>query len=187
MQFSVGVFGLPPAGIGACCAPCGNGLPCVGPRYVPSNRAIGEVPVNTYTVQRSDSLSLITWRFGQPANETTTLYSVNSGLIGPDPHKLEIGWILTLPYGWPATPSKKDRPTRAWINEAAVALKEVGFTAKPNGAKSEPDKTSPPPPTPPQLKPDDGGTGGKVLLGVGAVVAVGIGAWLTRGYLWGET
>ena len=60
MQFSVGVFGLPPAGIGACCAPCGNGLPCVGPRYVPSNRAIGEVPVNTYTVQRSDSLSLIT-------------------------------------------------------------------------------------------------------------------------------
>lgn len=144
MHFSQSVFGTTPRNLSGCLCP---------------QQGIGGE--QTYTVRSGDSLTLITWKFNRPATDALTLYSVNSAEIGQDPNKLERGQVLYLPYGWPTTPTRSDSPNPAWINEAANALKSVGFTwTKP----PKPEEPTTPPSiviTPPVVaKPKIGAIGG---------------------------
>lgn len=144
--------------------------------------------VVTYRVRSGDSLSLITWRFGRPAEATLDLYAANESLIGPDPNDIRIGQELEIPVGWPATATRIDKPDRMWIEAASVALRRAGF--RPTPAPS-PDPTPSPTPTPepaPAPAPDGGfgpgvekrglTTGAKVAIGVVGVAAVGTGVFL---------
>lgn len=154
----------------------------------------------TYTVRSGDSLSLITWRFGRPAAETLTLYAANASESFKDPNLINVGQVLNLPPAWPTGPTRSDRPSTAWINEAAKALKGAGWTyqapPKPpapqtncapgfhlyNG-KCVPDVApSPSPgPLPPGPKPVEAGMGGKQLLIMSLGLAAVYGLYTTFG------
>ena len=120
-------------------------------------------PVYTFQVRPRfpdgtyDSLSLIAWQFGQPAPATLKLWQVNRTLIGPDPHNIKVGAVLTLPAGWPATPIRLTKPTSAWIAEAVTALKNAGFAPVPQAHQPPP-----PPPGPPACRAD------QILVGSGS-------------------
>ena len=59
----------------------------------------------TYTVQKGDSLSLITKRFTGSFKQWRNLYNLNSAKI-KDPNKIYPGQVLTLPDSWSAIPGK---------------------------------------------------------------------------------
>jgi lysozyme len=50
----------------------------------------------TYTVRPGDTLSAIGAQFGV---DWHAIYAANKGLIGPDPNRIQAGWVLTIPAG----------------------------------------------------------------------------------------
>jgi GH25 family lysozyme M1 (1,4-beta-N-acetylmuramidase)/LysM repeat protein len=55
----------------------------------------------TYTVAPGDTLSAIGAKLGV---DWHAIYAANQGLIGPDPNRIQVGWVLTIPAGG-ATPA----------------------------------------------------------------------------------
>ena len=100
----------------------------------------------TFKVPRGASLSLITWWFDRSPAEILMLYGSNSDLIGPDVHRLEVGWDLRVPPGWSATPTRPttSRPTATWARTAAAELEAADKTAAPE-PRPEPKPIAPVP------------------------------------------
>lgn len=85
--------------------PCGNwvgghsdGHPtaCPGTNVLAWVRAGAKAPggTKTHTVVKGENLTVISRKYGLSVNE---LYNANKKLIGPDPNKLSIGMVLTVP------------------------------------------------------------------------------------------
>jgi nucleoid-associated protein YgaU len=55
--------------------------------------------VKTYTVKSGDTLMRLARKFYGEANagEYTVIYEANKKMIGPDPGKLSVGQVLTIP------------------------------------------------------------------------------------------
>lgn len=51
----------------------------------------------TVTVRKGDSLSSLAQRHLGAASIWPEIYALNKGTIGPDPHKIKPGMVLTLP------------------------------------------------------------------------------------------
>ena len=164
-------------------APALHGLRGLG-NYHRGYTGVGDLDPTTYTyvVAPGDSLSLITWRFGRPAEDVPLLFNVNAvaGVV-KNHHELSVGQRLWLPIGWSPAPTRTDLPTRAWQNQAAAALQSFGLSPRPDllpkpapgpfvGPTPGPGPAPGPGPTPPPAPPKAGNVG--VLLG-GAALLIG--------------